>query len=346
MEIENYSFEYLKSGLSVNTHVGCGLGCSYCILTTSIDQFPHYPVCINSAKDIYERMTSNDSLFVDGLTPIYINNRTDPFLPAVIESTYEVLEIFARNNISSPIILISKLAPDARFRKYCHDLRILYFYTYSGLTGLDYNSQDNINRKNLAEIQHNVPLENRYHYLRPIIPGYNDSFSKIESILELVGSKFRATVAGGIRVNNENAEVFGIVGYDKHHKLLPRTAWEMVSEIARRQDHIVIRHTSCAISLHMEASNKLRYFNDEHHCAMNRCPNFEHCAHRCTVNKPLVEQLIRRKSSAQFIWNGEAEIVFSDPAEQELIAFLKSTFGLSVKAPQMILSPSEQHITK
>lgn len=346
MDVVNYSIEYLKSGLSVNTHVGCGLGCSYCILTTSIDQFPHHPVCINSAKDIYERISANNSLFVDGLTPIYINNRTDPFLPTVMESTYEVLELFSRHNISSPIILISKLAPDQRFRKYCQDLNILFFYTYSGLTGLDYNSDDNINKRNLADILKNVPFKNRYHYLRPLIPGYNDSPSKIESILKLMGSKFRATVAGGIRVNNDNAETFGIAEYDKHHKLLAHTAWEMMSEIARRRDLIVLRHTSCAISVHMEMPNKLRYFNNPYHCAMEKCTNFKHCAHRYTFNKSLIEHLIEQRTSAHFIWNGDAELVFTDPVEQELIAFLKSTFGLSAKANRIILSPSEQHITK
>lgn len=140
MDITNYSIEYLKSGLSVNTHVGCGLGCSYCILTTSINQFPHHPICINSAKTIYEQITSNNSLFVNGLTPVYVNNRTDPFLPSVIEQTYEVLKLFSIHKISSPIILISKLAPDYRFAEYCQRLNILFFYTYSGLTGLDYNS--------------------------------------------------------------------------------------------------------------------------------------------------------------------------------------------------------------
>lgn len=346
MDITNYSIEYLKSGLSVNTHVGCGLGCSYCILTTSINQFPHHPICINSAKTIYEQITSNNSLFVNGLTPVYVNNRTDPFLPSVIEQTYEVLKLFSIHKISSPIILISKLAPDYRFAEYCQRLNILFFYTYSELTGLDYNSNNNINGKNLASISENVPFKNRYHYLRPLIPGYNDSISKIDSILELMGNKFRATVAGGIRINNDNAETFGIAKYDRQHKLFPHATWAMVLNIAKKRSLTVLRHTSCAIAVHMEAPNKLLYFNNPHHCVMQSCANYEHCAHRYAINRTLIEQLIQQNTSSHFAWNEDSEIIFAEPVEQELIAFLKSTYGLSVKAPQIILSPSEQYITK
>lgn len=346
MNLENYSIEYLKSGLSVNTHVGCGLGCSYCILTTSIDQYPHHPVFINSAEAIFERITANDSLFVNGMTPIYINNRTDPFLPTVMDKTYEVLDLFSQHNISSPIILISKLAPDQRFTKFCRTLNILFIYTYSGLKGLDYNSDQKINQNNLVEIIKNVPFENRYHYLRPLIPGYNDSLSKVESIIKLIGNNFRATIAGGIRVNIDNAETFGITKYDKHHKLLTNTAWENILKTTKKNALIVLRHTSCAISLHMKISNKLQYFNNPYHCAMENCPNYVHCKQRYIINKPIINQLIHEKTVAHFVWNGETELVFTDPVEQELIAFLKSTFGLSANATQIILSPSERHITK
>lgn len=346
MEMTDYSIEYLKSGLSVNTHVGCGLGCTYCILTTSIDEFPHQPVCINSATTIYERITSNNSLFVNGLTPIYINNRTDPFLPSVIDNTYDVLDLFSAHKISSPIILISKLAPDYRFTNYCQKLNILFFYTYSGLSGLDYNSNKDINEKNLTQILETVPFENRYHYLRPLIPGYNDSLSKIDSVLELVANKFRSTVAGGVRVNNENAITFGISEYDKHHKLLSHITWDQVQELAKRRSYMVLRHTSCAISVHMKKNNKFQYFGTPYHCILENCENYEYCAHKCAINRLLITKTIQQKTSSCFVWNENSEVIFTDSVEQELIAFLKSTYGISAKATKIILSPSEQRITK
>lgn len=266
MEIKKYAIEYLKSGLSVNTHIGCGLGCQYCVLSTGITGFPNKSVSVNSPKQIMEKLNDSQTMFVNGLTPIYVNNRTDPFLPNVTESTYELLALFAAHRITSPIIVISKLTPDERFRDLASVLNILYFYTYSGLTGIDYNSDDNINKRSLELIQKYVPFENRFHYFRPIIPGYNDSVASINNILMTVNGLFRLTVSGGIRLNIENSKRFSVFEYDKNHKLFSNSVWSIIKKQSQILQLSVVKHTSCAIAIFMNQSNNLHYFNKQGHC--------------------------------------------------------------------------------
>lgn len=340
------SKEYLKSGLSLNTHVGCPLGCRYCVLTTSIDDFFGKPTPIKNARDILNELFRPGSIFINGLTPIYINNRTDPFLPEVIESTYELLKQCIVNNIKSPIIVITKLAPDASFRAYCEKLNILFFYTYSNLKGIDYNSDDGINIGNVSKILFNVPYENRYHYYRPIIPGYNDSLLKFEEAIKTVGIYCKATVIGGFRVNQANSEEFHVSLFDKNHKLLDDSFMTIVYEMVKKYHICIVRHTSCAIALHMKKANKLQYFHKEGHCLEEKCINYNVCDKgENFLDQKTVSNIINELTDSRYIWESNGRIVFQNEVSQEVVAFLKSTLGLSVIASKVILSPSEARIT-
>lgn len=346
MDIEKYAIEYLKSGLSVNTHVGCGLGCKYCVLTTGVTDFPNKSICVNSPQQIIEKLNDPLTMFVNGLTPIYVNNRTDPFLPNVEDSTYELLSLFAAYHIISPIIVISKLTPDERFRDLASNLNILYFYTYSGLTGIDYNSDCEINKRSLELIQKHVPLENRFHYFRPVIPGYNDSEAAISSIMMTIKGVFRLTVSGGIRLNNENSKRFGVLEYDKNHKLFSNNVWSIIKKRAQILQIPVVRHTSCAVAVFMNRTNNLHYFDKQNHCIGSTCVCYELCKKNHILNNDIIDEFLKRIPSIKYHWNGKERLKFDSPVSQEIIAFLKSTFGVRCIADEIILSPSERQITK
>jgi len=346
MELDSYSIEYLKSGLSVNTHVGCGLGCKYCVLTTGVSGFPNKSVYVNSPQLIIEKLNNPQTLFVNGLTPIYVNNRTDPFLPNVKECTYEVLEQFIAHHITSPIIVISKLTPDERFRELASMLNILYFYTYSGLTGIDYNSDCSINERSLELIAKHVPHENRFHYFRPVIPGYNDDKKTISSVLKTIKGIFRQTVSGGIRLNNENSKRFGVLEYDKNHKLFTNTVWSSINEQANLLQVPVVRHTSCAIAIFMNQANNLHYFNKPDHCIGSACGCYELCKQKRTLNNNIIDDFLKRIPNIEYHWTDNECLRFDSPVSQEIIAFLKTTFGVRCIAEEIILSASESQITK
>lgn len=346
MEFEKYSIEYLKSGLSINTHIGCNLGCSYCILTTSLNQFPRQPFYIKSPQSLVDAIIGSNALFVNGLTPIYINNRTDPFLPSVMESSYEVLRILSAHHIESPIIFISKLSPDCKFADMIKNMNVIYFYTYSGLIGMDYNSRNSVNQRMLKLIEQNVPFKNRYHYFRPIIPGYNDSVETINKVIKMVKNTFYMTVAGGIRINKENSIQFSISDYDKNHKLFSDTVWKVIKETAQSMDYPLVRHTSCAIAQYMKQPNKLRYIEMKQHCLQQKCPNYSICKIGMNADHHLVEGEIAKRTDAHYRWDEFENLIFDDAVEQELLAFLRSTYGINTIASKIILSPSEQKITE
>lgn len=346
MDIETLAIEYLKSGLSVNTHIGCGLGCKYCVLSTGVNHFPNKSVYINSPQQIIEKLKEPLTMFVNGLTPIYVNNRTDPFLPNVADSTYELLSLLASHHITSPIIIISKLTPDGRFRDLVSVLNILYFYTYSGLTGIDYNSDDEINKKSLELILKYVPLENRFHYFRPIIPRYNDSEAAINNILEKVKDIFRLTVSGGIRLNIENSKRFGVYEYDKNHKLFSDNVWSIILQQSQGLQLSVVRHTSCAIAIFMNRSNNLHYFNKHGHCIGSSCKCYELCRRERMPDRASIDAFLAKRPAIKYYWDDNMSLLFESPVSQEFLAFLKSTYGIHCVADEIILSPSESQITK
>lgn len=346
MNFNPLSIEYLKSGLSVNTHIGCGLGCKYCVLSTGIKGFPNKPILINSPKTIIENLNSPRTLFVNGITPIYINNRTDPLLSEVAESTYELLDLMAQHYITSPITIISKLTPDNRFSDFASELNILYFYTYSGLTGIDYNSSDQIYEKSIETIRKNVPFKNRFHYFRPVIPNYNDSEEKIKNVLRKVKGDYRLTVAGGIRVNNENSKVFKISEYNKNHKLFSDAVWSSIIQHSKELQVSSVRHTSCAISIFMNRSNNLRYFDKHDHCIGLKCKSYELCKKERIPDIVTANAFLDRYTNIRYSWDADNTLVIETQISQEVIAFLRTTFGINCKAEEIILSPSEIQLAK
>ena len=85
--------EHLKSGLSVSTHIGCPMGCPYCVLS-KLNEFKKKPERSMTPEKIIETLKKKSTLFLNEKTPLLINNRTDPLLPAVIDDTMRLLELF------------------------------------------------------------------------------------------------------------------------------------------------------------------------------------------------------------------------------------------------------------
>lgn len=121
--------EHLKSGLSISTHVGCPLGCKYCILSI-IKDYTAGPILNEHPTEIMNNLMSKKALFVNGRTPLLINNRTDPLLQSVKESTKELLKLCIRNKISSPILIISKFPPDSELSYYFDKLNLIYILIF------------------------------------------------------------------------------------------------------------------------------------------------------------------------------------------------------------------------
>lgn len=337
--------EHLKSGLSVSTHVGCTMSCSYCVLS-SFNDFRNGPQKNALPQNIVDSLLSGEELFLNGQTPLIINNRTDPMLPEVKNVTYTLLTELTRAGITSPVLVISKFPPTASLTHYFDQLPLMYIYSYSNLP-VDFNFQ--LVDAHLKQIQQYVPPESRFHYFRPIIPGKNDSpVQMLACIKKFQKANFRGTVMTGLRITDNNRGlVDDINSYDPQHKLLQQGLYPEILNrmIEEGITYSVFRHTACAIATFLGAPCKLGYFHRDGHCNP-KCINLSHCgSKKC----PKIEQILL-ELYAKFGPDFQAEFldasvltVYSE-INQEQVAFIKNAYGLGVEAHRIALSPSERSI--
>lgn len=336
--------EHLKSGLSISTHVGCTMGCDYCVLSV-VGEFTKGPQTDSSPEAIVDSLLSDNSLFVNGETTLFINNRTDPMLPSVEKSTYRLLELLDNNSIKSPVLLITKFSPIKQITPFFDRLHLMYVYSYSG-----YKNDFNYNQlfSDTKQICRLVPKASRFHYLRPIIPNVNDNIDNIREIFshfETLG--FNGSIITGFRVNRKNYSLLPQeMAYSTQHKLFSSDIYKALIEDKACNYHI-FRHTSCAISYFMHTYNNLNYYNREGHCSI-KCTNYGMCGTKPKIAKMAVEELMKRYLPAINDWHYEDEyelLVIKEEVTQEYVAFIRNVLGINVNAEKLSLSASERIIT-
>ena len=336
--------EHLKSGLSISTHLGCGLKCSYCILST-MDGFNNGPVLQIKPNDLVHKLINEYEFYCRNETPIMINNRTDPFLPTVIPYTLEILDLLIENGIKSPILIISKFAPPKILKKYFSLLDICYFYSYSGIeTDFNYKKLE----YDLKIIKSVVPINSRFHYFRPIIPGLNDDFEFMKNIIsKFKENKFTASVITGFRVTNLNKHLVrkNTIEMDKidyNHKLVDNSIYE-TNKFLIDKNYCIFRHTSCAIANHLNTFNKLNYFSKSGHC-FELCPNYNNCSKIAINLENIIKQLEHKFKNKYNFQINDNKIEILSPCTQELTAYIKNVYGCEVIAKNVKLSMTEEVI--
>lgn len=339
--------EHLKSGLSISTHVGCMMGCKYCVLS-KIRDFSDGPIMVKNPTELVEELYNGRSLFCDGITPLMINNRTDPFLPMVKKYTIELLELLHKRHIRSPIVIISKFAPSVELQKFFNELSIVYIYSYS-------NIKDDFNyirlKDDLELIKKIVPPSSRFHYFRPIIEGINDNVDGMAYIIKnFSDANFRGSIINGLRVTSNNVGLLKAnQTYDTQHKILDEKLFEKLVENINDKEigYQLFRHTSCAISTFSNRRNNLLYFGKRGHCS-KWCENYAMCSkERKNVDIDIILNDMRKKRSSSLnISYMNDELIVLSAITQEEIAYIKNVYGLKVFANNIILSPSEREILK
>ena len=247
-----FELEHLKSGLSISTHWGCNLGCSYCVVNAISNNLPSIQK-VSTPQSLVYRLLSGHELFEDGMTPLFINNRTDPFLPNVQNDTVELLVELAKARVKSPIVIISKIIPRIDFKQLFSDLNIIFLYSYSGIIGdFNYNTINQI--ESLKEV---VPSKSLYHYLRPIIHECNDELDYLERLIfRFNEAGFSGSVLSGLRLTSNNYHLVHKKYHhiDKKHKFISRELSNSLfsSVYEKLPNYSLFRHTSCLIDFYME----------------------------------------------------------------------------------------------
>lgn len=337
--------EHLKSGLSISTHVGCTMKCSYCVLS-SLNDFSNGPIHDAEPQCIVDALLSGKELFENGETPLIVNNRTDPMLPSVQADTCTLLDCLVNAQVTSPVLLISKFPPTQRMHAYFQKLPLMFIYSYSGLAS-DFNYK--LLEEHLEKIVDIVPEKSRYHYYRPIIPGQNDDTAEILKLLETFERyKFSGSIMTGLRVTAQNqALIDSSTAYDPRHKLLQKGLYlDVLDQLTQNgRNYPVYRHTSCAVACFLKKRCKLGYFRRNDHCNLN-CSNFRFCAEIPPRSQEWITAVMEARFGKNFDYRFDEDGLLEvySPITQEQVAFLKNAFGIRVQANQIVLSPSERSI--
>jgi DNA repair photolyase len=332
------SIQYLKSFLSVNTHVGCNLGCEYCIIRAF--NLPSYPKKIASPEEVFNLLTRN--LYFSDKTPITINNKTDPLLPSVKESTFGLLKLFNDYNLKNPIVIISKL-------KYTKEeinlleglnLNIYHFTSYSGLGYPIEKVKKTIQEDNIRLLSQTTIKS--IHYWRPIIQSVNDEYKILEKMLNFVADKCDASVVSGIRLPAkvvENLRKLGInltfEEYYSEHKKLDENTKKFILQMAEEEcpDYPVFFHTSCVLSyFENEPDYQLNYLKNGLHCNPS-CKNRELCINY-HPSIDVVKEELSKFTSQYKILTDEKKILVPKNFSLEDLSYLQ--YRLKMKIVRML----------
>lgn len=334
------AIEHLKSGLSLSTQVGCPLSCAYCLLHAGNDKGKAVKT-IATADDLVNKLMQPETLFLNGMTPLFINNRTDPFLPEVTEQTFHILDLLIDHNICSPVVLVSKLIPPLSLRDYFAALPLMFIYSYSAL-------EEDINYLDLKKVERltqQLPARHLYHYMRPIIPGRNDNLSTLLKTLQVFGKAgFSGSIVSGIRITQGNRLNLGdVTETPSAHKLLEPNLYNglLSDSVLSALQYPLFRHTSCAIDSFMMRGNRLGYYHRNGHCDPN-CKNGSRCANPYRLSLSSYNQIVVRFPSIKIEYAVDQGLTIETPVSQEATAFLKNAYGVRVAVNELILSPSEE----
>lgn len=337
------TIEHLKSGLSLSSRSGCPLGCAYCLLHAGSAEGRQVRI-LDTPEALVARLLQPQSLFRNGMTPLFLNNRTDPFLPQAAPDTLRMLELLAGNGVRSPVVLVSKFFPPEALRQFCGALPVMYVYSYSGLVG-DFNFGDLDRIETATQV---FPAERLYHYLRPVIPGRNDNPARLrEILLRFADAGFSGSILSGIRVTAGNRDYLSepLEAVSAHKLLSPHIYNRLLEDPAlSRRGYPLFRHTSCAIDSFMRRANRLGYYARNGHCD-SRCRNRVRCEAAAQVSGPALRAEISARFPDLEFTCGEEGVHIQSPVSQEVTAFLKNAYGIRVSADHLLLSPSEEVLT-
>jgi len=347
--LKEYSLEYLKTYLSINSYAGCLVNCSYCFLAP-IGLVPLRPQKIISEKELVETLLSNP-LFSKGVTILSLNNRTDPFIfEDVKKSTFDILKKLNDAGIKNPVTITSKgllTKEDVLFLNSLDALDLYIIVTYNELPKeiqpIDSKMQLET-FKNVRKYSKGITL---FHQFRPIIEGVNDSESIINSVIQKASEYCDATIYSGLRVTpfiqkrirKISNHITPVIS--EEHKFLKDESRSLINKlIVNYSGYPIFSHTSCAVSWKCKKSDiNAHWYKGK--CTKN-CPNYGICTKEFSYpnHKVIEEHLLNidRNHSFDFVGNS---ILINGELNQEERSYLRHNLRTNVKVKNLTKSISE-----
>lgn len=345
MNQTDFAIEYLKSSLSLNTVIGCPLGCAYC----SVAEFSEEKMqTVHSPQELVDRL-KNHPLFILDKTPLTINNRSDPLWGPVKSDTFEVMRLLDKNGITNPKVIISKCYLSPEDLGFLEDIsgQNYVIVTHSGLpTRFErYSNQNQL--RSLETLQKRRRVKS-LHYWRPLIKGVNDDPSILMNILLSVQGGCDGSILFGLRLNEGireriiplGADLSGWDG-DTKHKYLPPEIVERILEIRDREfpEYPLFRHTSCGLSASIGKPDYNFHFLSKR-CLPN-CPSSEYCKVGLPPLVDTVEAILGRLGISSPWEYGDSKLFIRGEVGEEQRSCLSHSLNYPVDCLTLTRSPSE-----
>ena len=335
--------EYRKSGLSLNHIQGCPLDCAYCIRHTYGLWDERQPRALMTDAEAVEELVTH-RYFQPDVTPVQLFNRaTEPFLPAVRQHTFAVLEDLDQRGLTNHVLVITRhqMKPeDADRLNRLQSIKLTLLFTYSGIEDARVEPYPSTVAANSLRLM-SLRSPRRYRtvlYWRPLVPGLNDSAEHLDRAYELA-QYADATVFTGLFYRDQIAEYYRTNGipepYDgtARRKIVPETLERRVLT-AFADSPSLFRKTSCAVSF----AHGLPDYNGHYgiHELCDICPMRQLDLCRQAHEVPTVERIqevARRLPEAadlQVVGITERAAVVSGLAEEQPRYYLQHALGFQM----------------
>jgi DNA repair photolyase len=300
---------YHDTWISLDPIKGCPRNCAYCVLRLS-GNVATRPRVFASVADAVRGLLDCRS-FVRGESYLAIGNETDMLARPNRKYLLELLASLAKENLSNPVVLITKADLDRDFLKElkCVDkLCLIMVLSYSGL-GPAYEpgfTDDGFRRNFILTSECGLRV---IHFWRPILEE-NSGEQAIQRMLEFVSRRASASVFVGMklypelsRLMEEKAPIRFPPDVRRAHGewLAPETVgriYRIAAEVC--PDYPLYRHTSCAMAKILGHSNRTGTVFRPDICGPSRCPRGQReiCARAKRIASPAeVADALRRLGS-------------------------------------------------
>jgi DNA repair photolyase len=340
--------DYLKSALSVSTFVGCPLNCKYCIVGEISEKKAKR---ISSPEKIITQLLDH-SFFIKNITPLMINNKTDPLLPQVKEDTFKILKLLQKYDLKNPRILITKMELSPKDLQFLEGLNksVFILVSYSNLKFPIEIGNFKSQKLTLETLKKRKKVK-ALHYWRPLMKGLNDSEESILEIFNLIKNSCEGSIISGIRLTEDikyKMESYGanFTGWngDKDHKYL---SWEIIEKIVNIRNekfpnYPLYRHTSCGLNATSNLPDwGFNFLKGKRHC-LKDCKNNLNCKLKIPKRDKVEDLLIKINLNPLLLYFKKDHIFLNEEISQDQRAFLLHSLRYPIKAKKINKSFSEK----
>jgi DNA repair photolyase len=286
-----------NSSLSIDLWVGCAWQCRYCHVQgtfqdlTDKGTMPRKPRRRNSftVDQILDELVKHP-FFVADETIISIGTAsTEPFAPAVSDSTFEIMDAFIRRGFRNPFWIVTKGGVPkgrkldfARISKATRGLMLSLCWADNPDTIEPAHNNRFLNAEEAKEAGATIAW-----YMRPIVPEWSGTRDRIEMMMLWVkkhyGEVIDMIVPGGLRwtegIENGLVEIHKLpmpnIPRDDHVKLLPQELVDSIFSLSA--EHFpgipIYLKSSCALTrmLKIPSITSVQIFARQE-CESSRCP--------------------------------------------------------------------------